>query len=86
MITVLYICSESKLDGAALSLFSMIESVKHEVKPIVLCIDKGETYKYFMNYGIECFVAPHLMVYGETRNWSHFVFGISLSLLGSIIT
>lgn len=73
MITVLYICSESKLDGAALSLLSMIESVKYEVKPIVLCIDNGETYKCFMNHGIECYVAPHLIAYGGIRNWSHFV-------------
>ena len=73
MIAVLYICSEYSLDGAAQSLLNMIASVKDKVKPIILCYE-GAVYEYFKNQGIECYVAPHLLVYsGDRGNWSHFV-------------
>ena len=50
MITVLYLSSvQGNPNGAAQSLFDLIESVKDEVKPIVLCRGEGGIYNYYMN-------------------------------------
>lgn len=74
MITVLYVCSESQLDGAALSLLDLIQSTKGRIKPIVFCGDNGIVYNTFVSHGIESYVCPHMLVFGYRRNLMHFVF------------
>ena len=57
-INVLYICHTSKLGGAALSLYNMINSVNDNVLPIVLMPDKGQVFDLFNSKGIKCIVYP----------------------------
>jgi glycosyltransferase involved in cell wall biosynthesis len=73
MITVLFICSERQLDGAALSLLDLIQSVTEGVKPVVFCMDDGIVYNTFISHGIESYVCAHSLVYGYRRSWRHYV-------------
>jgi glycosyltransferase involved in cell wall biosynthesis len=74
MITVLYLSSvQGNPNGAAQSLFDLIESVKDEVKPIVLCRGEGDIYNYYINHGIECYISPYTKIYGHRRDLCHYV-------------
>ena len=53
MIIVLYVTfASNNFDGATYSLIDLINSVKYEVKPIVLLASKGCVYDYFTELGI----------------------------------
>lgn len=54
---VLYIAlAAHHFDGANYSLLDMIESVKHEIEPIVLLPERGCVYDKFQELGIRCIV------------------------------
>lgn len=75
MITVVFLSSViSSKNGAAQSMFDLIESLKGLVHPIILCRAQGEIYDYYSTRGIECYICPYLNVIGSRRHWSHFVF------------
>lgn len=55
MINILYVnIAYKNFDGATFSLIDLIQSVKDQVKPIVLLRDKGEVSELFERMGIEC--------------------------------
>lgn len=66
-ISVLFIQYDSNFAGSAQSLADLIESLKTQIHPIVLVSSTGETYDYFINQGIDCYVHPFLMSYHSKR-------------------
>ncbi len=56
MINVLFTTNVNDLpNGAAQSMFSLIESLGNNIKPIVLCLSKSKVYDYLVKHGIECY-------------------------------
>lgn len=75
MITVLFLSnSGGETNGAAQSLFDLIESVKEVVKPIVFIKSQGDVYDFFVSHGIECYVCTPSIVLGYKRSWFHYLF------------
>ena len=73
---VLYIALDSSMGGSTASLLNLIDSVKDEVRPIVLFPEKGVGQAYFEDNGIECFVFPFIKLYKFKENrlidvWHH---------------
>ena len=64
MITVLFVNSNVFLGGDTWSLGYLIESLKDEIKPIVLLREKDSpSFDFFNSRGVECIVYPYLMLY-----------------------
>lgn len=57
-LTILYICVDPSMGGSTVSLFSLIESVKDQIYPIVLFSAQGKGYEYFTKNGIESYIYP----------------------------
>lgn len=75
-ITVLYVCIDPTLGGSVLSLYSLIESVKEQVSPIVLFPEKGAGSDFFASKGIACLFHPFVKLYEFHANrlvdvWNH---------------
>lgn len=75
-LTVIYVCIDPTLGGSTASLFTLIETVKDEVDPIVLFTRKGVAYDFFVAHGIESHVYPFIMLHKFQRNrlidvWHH---------------
>lgn len=75
-LTVIYVCIDPTLGGSTVSLYTLIESVKDEVSPIVLFTRKGIAYDFFVTHGIESHVYPFIMLHKFQRNrladvWLH---------------
>lgn len=76
MTTVLYICSDPSMGGSTASLWNLIKSVEDKVYPIVLFPEKGLSFDYFTERGIECYVYPFIILYKFYENrlidvWRH---------------
>ena len=67
-INVLYVCIDSTLGGSTLSLYSLIESVRESVQPIVIFPQKGIAYDFFVSHGIECYIYPFVALYRFSKN------------------
>ena len=75
-ITVLYVSIDPSLGGSVISLYSLIESVKDRVSPIVLFPEKGAGSDYFASKGIACLFHPFVKLYEFNANrlvdvWNH---------------
>lgn len=70
-IEVLYICHTPSLGGAAMSLFTLICSLRNEVVPTVLLPGKGSTYDLFVKNGIRCIIFPFRLNIMENSLFMH---------------
>ena len=69
-ITVLFVNPSEGLSGDTLSLGNLIESLRDDIEPIVLLMDKkSPAYEYFNSIGVECIVHKYLL-FLEPKFWA----------------
>lgn len=69
MITVLFVNSNPSFGGDTWSLVNLIDSLKNEIKPIVLLTEKeSPVYEYFNSHGVECLVHPYRVLFNLPFN------------------
>lgn len=68
MINVLYISHEyGDILGSTLSLANLLNSVKEDVRPIVILPRRGKVSEYFKEHGIKCYVVPFNLNIASSR-------------------
>jgi len=68
MINVLYISHEyGDILGSTLSLANLLNSVKEDVRPIVILPRRGKVSEYFKEYGIKCYIVPFNLNIASSR-------------------
>lgn len=76
---IIYLSHEegiNTLGGSSHSLLNMINSVKSDFHPIVICRNKGAAFKLFVDNGIECYVIryPKGTINNENKFWKYLVY------------